>query len=348
MGQVTVQGGIPRIAYEMGELFVSSLGSQLAGFVPSRWQPYPEHRGKRLSAPALDTAARAGFTEIVQAGDGLHTIITDWPSGASPEAVWAETVPGEHGYLYIGLEGDGRVQLEGLGHARRQGASCSVTVAPPESTQVWRSGPTVVRRGVCIAFQGRYLRSRYPDLLARCRGSLGPWLANSESRLRDFDVPLSPVMHAVTSALLSTRLEGQFRYDFVRSTTEQLLCLAIAALADRTSAPNRLSARDREILENVRKTIHESLIDPPRVEVLAGRFGINRNKLRFGFKEIFGTTVSEYLLEQRMRVAFDLLEQQSQSVGEVAAQVGYAHLCNFTTAFKHRFGQTPSKVARRL
>jgi AraC-like DNA-binding protein len=48
-----------------------------------------------------------------------------------------------------------------------------------------------------------------------------------------------------------------------------------------------------------------------------------------------------------MRIAFALLEQRLDSVSGVAARVGYTHLCNFTTAFKRRFGQTPSTVARK-
>ncbi len=345
MSRVTVHGGITRISYELSELVMPSLGNELAGFEPSCWQPYPPHLGKRLSPPAADTPNRLGFTEIVQAGDGLHAIITDWPAGTSQSAIWAETVPGQCGYLYIGLEGDGRVEIEGLGKARRPGASCSITVAPPASTQVWRTGPMVARRGVCIVFHARYLHGRYPNLLDRCASSLGPWLGNGEIQLRDFDVPLLPVMQAATAALLSTRLEGHFRFTFVSSTAEQLLCLAIAALAERTSGPARLSPRDRETIQGIRRIFDENLADPPRVEDLARHFGINRNKVRFGFKEIFGTSVADYLIEQRMRVAFDLLEQKHCSVSEVAVQVGYSHLCNFTTAFKRRFGQTPSEVA---
>jgi AraC-like DNA-binding protein len=47
-----------------------------------------------------------------------------------------------------------------------------------------------------------------------------------------------------------------------------------------------------------------------------------------------------------MRMAFELLEKNTHSVSEVAALVGYDYLCNFTTAFKRRFGQTPSKTSR--
>jgi AraC-like DNA-binding protein len=346
MSRIAVHSGIPRVNYETSELLAPAIGSEIAGFEASDWQPYPQRQGKRLSAPAVDRTASVGFTDIVEAGDGLHVVITDWPADASrTPATWAETVPEQCGYLYIGLEGDGRLEVEGLGRARRLGPSCSITIAPPGSTFLWRTDPGVARRGVCIPFHARYLRRRYPDLLARCATTLGPWLANEETGLRDFEVPLLPVMTAATAALLSTRLEGQSRLIFVSASAEQLLCLAVAALPGLSSGIPQLSHRDRQIVQRVRTIIDENLTDPPRVEDLARDFGINRTKLRLGFKEVFGVSAAAYLFEQRMRVAFDLLEHDHHSVSEVAARVGYAHLCNFTTSFKRRFGRAPSKIA---
>ena len=333
-----------RISYDFAELVDCEGSDRVAGFKTARWQPYRARSGLRLSAPSVDDSDGNGFTEIVCAGDGLHAIITDWKGGASTlAATWAESVGDQYGYLYIGLEGDGRLEVEGLGQARRRGPSCSLTVAPPGSTYLWRAEPGIIRRGVCIAFHARYVRRRYPELLASCGGTLGPWLANRETRLRDFDVPLLPVMSAATAGLLNMKLEGEFRQHFVCATVEQLLCLAISALAERGARPARLSVRDRTAIEQVRAAIDENLANPPTIEQLTRRFGINRNKLGFGFKEIFGLPVSEYLGEQRMHAAFDLLSSGRYSVSEVAASVGYAHLCNFTTAFKRRYGRPPSQ-----
>jgi AraC-like DNA-binding protein len=345
VSQIVEHNGAPRITYDIGELLRTSPGHELQGFRPLGWQPYPQHRGRRLSAPAARDTSPEGFTEIVQAAEGLHAVITDWPAGASQSATWVETVPAGYGYLYVGLEGDGRIEVEGIGYARRPGAASSITVAPPASTHTWRSGPRIARRGVCIAFHTRYLRSRYPDLPEQCTDTLGAWLTNSEARLRDFEVPLLPVMRAATAALLATRLEGQFRHTFVSSTVEQLLCLAMAALARRPVSSCRLSLRDRGIIHAVRRVLDEHVAEPVNVEALARRFGINRNKLRFGFRELMGTSIAEYLQELRMRLAFTLLEQGGHSVSEVAARVGYTHVCNFTTAFRRRFGHTPSRIA---
>ncbi len=344
MSHTTESDRGPRISYDIAELVACQGSDYVAGFKAAHWQPYRNSLGRRMTAPGLDSDLH-GFTEVVQAGDGLHAIITDWRGEPGTRAAtWAESVGDQYGYLYIGLEGDGRLEVEGLGGARRRGPSCSLTVAPPGATWLWRTEPGTIRRGVCIAFHGRYLRRRYPDLLTSCGGTLGPWLANRESKLRDFDVPLLPVMSAATAGLLNLKLEGDFRQHFVTVTVEQLLCLAIAALARRPQRPTRLSLRDRKAVEQVRAALDENLASPPTVEQLTRRFGINRNKLSLGFNEIFGLSVSDYLSEQRMRAAYDLLSSDRYTVSEVAASVGYTHLCNFTTAFKRRYGRPPSQL----
>ena len=337
-------GGL-RVHYTIDELISASTGDGVIGFTRAKWQPYQSRAGVRLSAPSLDDCENEGSTEVVQVSDGLHAIITDWRGGPSTvAATWAESVRDQYGYLYICVRGDGRVEVEGLGRARRSGPSCSLTVAPPGATYLWRHAPGSPRRGVCIAFHARYIKRRYPDLLSNCGGTLDRWLAGRETQLRDFEIPLLPVMTAATTGLLNMSLQGEFRQHFVAATVEQLLCLALSALAERPAEHVRLSGRDRQILQSVRAALDESIADRVAIEKLSRRFGINRNKLQFGFKESFGVPVFEYLTEQRMRVAFELLSGGHYSVGEVATRVGYAHCANFATAFRRRFGRTPSSV----
>jgi len=340
---------IPRVNYGTSDFLRPALGREIQGFEVSAKQPYPYARGQRLSVPSLRRKVDEdeGFTDVVEVADGLHVLITDWPADAARStAAWAERVPEHHGYLYISLEGDGRLNVEGLGRARRVGPSCSITVAPPESTFVWHTAPGVARRGACILFHARYLRRRFPDLLERCRGTLGPWLANTETELRDIEIPLLPIMTAATAALVSTKLEGHSRHTFVSSTADQLLCLAIASVPNPTEGVMRLSSRDRQLVQRVRSILDENLAEPPRLEDLARTFGINRTKLRSGFKELFGVSAAEYLHEQRMRVAYELLAEKGHSVSDAAASVGYPHVANFSTSFKRRYGRPPSQIAR--
>jgi AraC-like DNA-binding protein len=282
----------------------------------------------------------------VHIAEGLHAFIADWPADPRrlEESVWAEIIGEDYGWLYVGLDGDATLEAEGLGLARRPGATCSLTVVPRDSTYVWSVGPKSTRRGISIAFHASYLRGYYPELLETCSYSLGDWLGGRESKLRDFQLPLQPVMIGSTSSLLRLALEGKFRHQYVSATVTQLLCLGLSALVGRenqTSTPVRLSMRDKAALREVREGIRRDFCRFTNIDELARRVGLNRNKFRYGFKELYGMTVSDYLHDVRMSRAWDLLSTGELSVTDVAAAVGYGHVSNFTTAFKRHFGCTP-------
>jgi AraC-like DNA-binding protein len=80
------------------------------------------------------------------------------------------------------------------------------------------------------------------------------------------------------------------------------------------------------------------------LEMVARQVGINRTKLALGFKQVFGVTVGEYLREHRLDLAREALEQQTRSVGEVAAMAGYCDAGSFTKAFRARYGSLPSLI----
>ncbi|WP_116813011.1 helix-turn-helix domain-containing protein [Steroidobacter cummioxidans] len=60
----------------------------------------------------------------------------------------------------------------------------------------------------------------------------------------------------------------------------------------------------------------------------------------------FGETVFAYLQRERLRRAWTLLEDASERVASVAAQVGYRDSASFTRAFKAHYGITPRHVGR--
>jgi AraC-like DNA-binding protein len=336
-----------RISYDVRELIGPSCGVGIAGFEVAQYQPYPAGVGMRLSAPSLDTSPPEGFTEVVQVADGLHGVIVDWGAGVQDagRGVWEETGGEGYGWLYVGAQGDGRLQIEGFGTARKQGPACCITLAPPGSTFVWGNQLSGGRRGIHIAFHGRYLKRKYPSVL--CLHELQHWLSDGEIQLRDLDIPVSPIMLTLTTGLLNLPLQGELRHQFVCATVEQLLCLALDGLVrieKQLSLPIQFTAREITAVRQVRTLLDQHLASPPGIQDLARRFGLNRTKLRSAFRELFGIGIWDYIHEQRMRSAYEQLARGDKSVSEIASSVGYNHLSNFTTAFRRHFGRPPSQV----
>ncbi|MES2498089.1 MAG: AraC family transcriptional regulator [Pseudomonadota bacterium] len=75
--------------------------------------------------------------------------------------------------------------------------------------------------------------------------------------------------------------------------------------------------------------------------------GLNRNKINYGFKEMFGLSLQRYCNDLRMRHAADLLRTSALTVAEIAEiaeSAGFSEPTNFTAAFRQHFGRLPSSV----
>ena len=74
---------------------------------------------------------------------------------------------------------------------------------------------------------------------------------------------------------------------------------------------------------------------------MARASGLSENKLKWGFREVFGQPPYAYLLTRRLEKGRELLAATDCSVSEVAHQLGFCDASHFVRHFKSRFGLTP-------
>lgn len=108
-------------------------------------------------------------------------------------------------------------------------------------------------------------------------------------------------------------------------------------LADDTGLEKMYLAKNI-LLENL-----DTLIS---IKELSKKVAINECYLKKGFKEVFGQTIYEFYLQQKMEHAKYLLYEQKLSVTEVSAQLGYSSISHFSTAFKRQTGLKPCELLR--
>jgi AraC family transcriptional activator of pyochelin receptor len=82
---------------------------------------------------------------------------------------------------------------------------------------------------------------------------------------------------------------------------------------------------------------------PPTIYELSERVGVSLKKLKTGFKEVYGSPISEFLLESKMNKALKQLDQTDISVNDLSAELGYSSPSHFIQSFKKRFGTTPKQ-----
>jgi len=125
---------------------------------------------------------------------------------------------------------------------------------------------------------------------------------------------------------------------------------ALSLLADQLStiapAPvrtGRLGARDLDKLAHIEAFMRTHLDKPLNNAYLSASLGISEYKLKECFRQAYGTSPAQHLLELRMHRAQELLEAGHQ-VAETAYRVGYQHPSNLSAAFTRFFGCTPKSV----
>lgn len=76
---------------------------------------------------------------------------------------------------------------------------------------------------------------------------------------------------------------------------------------------------------------------------LAKKFGICQTYAKEIFKELYGSTIYQYHLSQRLEKAKELLaEKRDMKISEIALQTGFSSASKFTNVFKEKYGFLPS------
>ena len=104
--------------------------------------------------------------------------------------------------------------------------------------------------------------------------------------------------------------------------------------------------RDNRQSYYVKKFVSLHYMEPCTVEEMADEVHLSPNYLRKKFKEETGMTILEYLTEERMRKACELLRDPAYKVKDVAVAVGYENISYFTQLFAKKFGVTPNEYRK--
>lgn len=81
---------------------------------------------------------------------------------------------------------------------------------------------------------------------------------------------------------------------------------------------------------------------------LSERFEIPVTSMKMCFKEVYGRSMYSYMKTYRMQRAAVLLRETTDSITEIAFQMGYDNPSKFSEAFKKEYGELPSEYRKKL
>lgn len=106
--------------------------------------------------------------------------------------------------------------------------------------------------------------------------------------------------------------------------------------------------RARDVIDKAKQYIarHLDREDLAR-EIIAREVCLHPDYLSRLFKRVTGQSITDYILQARINLAKELLENTNMSVGEVAASVGYYNFSHFTKMFKKLTGSSPKDYRKK-
>ncbi|MFF9817692.1 helix-turn-helix domain-containing protein [Streptomyces sp. NPDC014006] len=133
---------------------------------------------------------------------------------------------------------------------------------------------------------------------------------------------------------------------------EELLALLAATIGRTATGPTPLaptpSARDRALVAAAREAIVQAHPSADTLFSLAELLGVSPYRLSRAFPRALGVTVTHYRQRVRIGRALDRLEAGENSLGTLAADLGYADQAHLTRTMRQYLGHTPTAVRRLL
>lgn len=122
----------------------------------------------------------------------------------------------------------------------------------------------------------------------------------------------------------------------------------IHMLLDEAGAESRLSGAQGGAVQECVRYIKENLTEELSLPTLAERAGFSPVHFHAKFKTAVGKTLREFVEEERIRRAVELLTSTDKTLTEIAYESGFSSQSYFSYAFKRKMGKAPREYARWL
>lgn len=161
-----------------------------------------------------------------------------------------------------------------------------------------------------------------------------------------FSTTVRMVLNQIENQNLSTHFENLY----VLGKVYELFTLYFSESEtnQKENCPFLDNEKDARKLKEAKDILLERLANPPILKELSEISGLSEYKLKEGFKQVYGTTVYGFVLDKKLEIAREKLENGDAQVKDIAFEIGYENPSHFIAAFKKKYGVTPKQFAKQV
>lgn len=123
---------------------------------------------------------------------------------------------------------------------------------------------------------------------------------------------------------------------------------AEASASVHTTAVDGIHSQHNDIVSAINQYLGQHLSQHFSLEDLARSIGYSQSYLSKTFRRITGTSISEYLMSQRISRAKFFMSDHTLSLSDIAFRTGFGSLQAFSKMFKQKTGYSPSAYRKSL
>ena len=105
---------------------------------------------------------------------------------------------------------------------------------------------------------------------------------------------------------------------------------------------------DEKFITRIEAVIHAEITNQDfNTEAFAEKMHVSRMQLHRKLKSLFGVTTTEFIRNERLKIAVELLKNEKLSISEIAYSVGFNDVYYFSKCFKDLYQKAPSEYYKK-
>jgi AraC-like DNA-binding protein len=108
-----------------------------------------------------------------------------------------------------------------------------------------------------------------------------------------------------------------------------------------------MNKHDLNSILTIKHLLSDNLKNPLTIIELSKKVAMSESKLKNAFRQVYGTSIYQYIINLRMEKGKKMLELEKCSIGEVSDALGYVNPSQFTKKFKEHYNVLPKEFLKK-
>ncbi|MEI7610372.1 MAG: AraC family transcriptional regulator [Rhodospirillaceae bacterium] len=153
---------------------------------------------------------------------------------------------------------------------------------------------------------------------------------------------LSGTQRRLSGEIVSSPYSGQLSNLYREGKMLEIVASVFSDLIGEKETPKAVLGHEQSKFKMACDRTLSDLTSVPTPEALAREVELPTRRLGELFREVARTTMTEWVLQNKLAMAGKLLLEGDLAVQQIAAHLGYAHVSNFSSAFRNQLGFPPA------